>query len=161
MTTEGSVANAGQHQALNGDYPSTGYDKGHLAPVFHRNTQTCVDATFTLTNAAPQASRFNRVTWRTAEGRVSRHLTNNCLNNGFRAYIVTGVVPGNTIPPLKGRVNVPARFWSAYCCVDNNNVPQDSGAYHGVNDNNTRAVTTTTVANLNNILRFRVFGNFC
>ena len=159
MNTEGTVTKPprGNNQALNEDY-SIPYDKGHLVPVRHWNAQRCSDATFTLTNAAPQYFSFNRGQWSRQEGIVSNDLTNNCLNRGFHAYVVTGVVPGNT--NMKGRVNIPSRFWSAYCCVDNNNVQQLSGAFYGNNDNS-KTVTPTTVAGLNAILGYNVFGNNC
>ncbi|XP_062278072.1 endonuclease domain-containing 1 protein-like [Scomber scombrus] len=155
----------GDNQALNGDYPGTDYVKGHLVPVRHRNAQACSEATFTLTNVAPQNRKFNQGAWSTQKGKVSDDLTDNCLNRGFHAYIVTGVVPGNN-PPINGRVNIPDYFWSAYCCVNNNNVHQLSGAYYGKNDI-TNTVATTTVANLNAMLQgvygtgFSVFGNNC
>ncbi|XP_056585678.1 endonuclease domain-containing 1 protein-like [Triplophysa dalaica] len=50
----------GHKQALNEDYVNSGYDKGHLAPVYQASSQKCADATFTLTNAAPQNLSFNR-----------------------------------------------------------------------------------------------------
>ncbi|XP_066518346.1 endonuclease domain-containing 1 protein-like [Hoplias malabaricus] len=40
------------HQAVNADYAKSGYNKGHLAPVYHAESQSCADATFTLTNLA-------------------------------------------------------------------------------------------------------------
>ncbi|RXN14740.1 endonuclease domain-containing 1 -like protein [Labeo rohita] len=48
------------NQAVSDDYKDSGYDKGHLAPVFLAGSQGCADATFTLTNAAPQDPSFNR-----------------------------------------------------------------------------------------------------
>ncbi|CAK6978127.1 endonuclease domain-containing 1 protein-like [Scomber scombrus] len=176
MNTEGTVTEPprGDNQALNDDYHKSGYHRGHLVPVYHRNTKACLDATFTLTNAAPQSPKFNSGAWRVAEATVAKKLDTDCLNKGFKAYIITGVVPGNTDikgnnPPNPGSVNVPDYFWSAYCCVDNNKVPVPSvfGAYHRKNDNSKIATTPTTVANLNAMLQlvygtgFSVFGNNC
>ncbi|XP_062278058.1 endonuclease domain-containing 1 protein-like [Scomber scombrus] len=161
MNTQGTVTKPprGDNQALNDDYDGSGYHRGHLVPVYHRNAKQCIDATFTLTNAAPQYPKFNSGAWRVAEATVAKKLDTDCLNRGFKAYIITGVVPGNN-PPIKGRVNIPDYFWSTYCCVDNNNVPKLSGAFYGKNDI-TNKVTTTTVANLNAWLGFSVFGNNC
>nr|XP_055062674.1 endonuclease domain-containing 1 protein-like [Misgurnus anguillicaudatus] len=55
------------NQASNKDYEKKGFDKGHLAPVYQANSQECADATFTLTNAAPQYGSFNRGQWRKIE----------------------------------------------------------------------------------------------
>ncbi|CAK6978130.1 endonuclease domain-containing 1 protein-like [Scomber scombrus] len=176
MNTQGTVTEPprGDNQALNDDYDGSGYHRGHLVPVYHRNAKQCIDATFTLTNAAPQYPKFNSGAWRVAEATVAKTLDTDCLNRGFKAYIITGVVPGNTDikgnnPPNPGSVNVPDYFWSAYCCVDNNKVPVPSvfGAYHRKNDNSKIATTSTTIANLNAMLQgvygtgFRVFGNNC
>lgn len=166
MASESTVpANLrGQRQALNKDYSGSNYDKGHLVPVQHRNSQECVDATFTLTNAAPQNPSFNRGQWRVTEANVEEKITTDCLNLGFKAYIVTGVVPGNT--QINNRVNVPNIFWSAYCCVDNNNMPKVSGAYYGYNVN-TRPVQSITAVALDALLTtkygtsFTVFPNHC
>ncbi|KAF5891417.1 endonuclease domain-containing 1 protein-like, partial [Clarias magur] len=82
MTSESRVQNPGTNQALNGDYSVTvpTPDKGHLVPVYHANTQSCADATFTLTNAAPQNPTFNRGRWRVTEKKVADFLTANCLS---------------------------------------------------------------------------------
>ncbi|XP_044215404.1 endonuclease domain-containing 1 protein-like [Thunnus albacares] len=165
MAPESTVTNnLGQNQSLNEDYTGTGYDKGHLLPVRHRNSSSCVEATFTLTNAAPQNPTFNRGRWRVKEAEVANMLTTNCLNSGFRAYIVTGVVPGNT--NINNRVNVPRYFWSAYCCRDNNNRPQFSGAFYG-NNVKSGTIAITSIADLDRNLTalygtgFQVFSNEC
>ena len=97
MASKGTVPSPprGNNQALNEDYEFSGYDRGHLAPVAHQNTQACADATFTLTNAAPQNPSFNSGQWREAERNVSEYLRNNCIANKYRVFIITGVVPGN------------------------------------------------------------------
>ncbi|KAF4074891.1 hypothetical protein AMELA_G00228520 [Ameiurus melas] len=65
MDTESAVGNI-THQAVNADYVGSHFDRGHLAPVLHANSQNCSDATFTLTNAAPQNFSFNRGQWKSA-----------------------------------------------------------------------------------------------
>ncbi len=78
----------GVHQALSGDYENSGYDKGHLASFFQANSQSCADATFTLTNAAPQNPSFNRGQWKKLEGNIAKELSDQCLPNKYSVYIV-------------------------------------------------------------------------
>lgn len=106
----------GDYQALNKDYIKSGHDRGHLEPVFQANSQGCADATFTLTNAAPQNPSFNRGQWRVLEEKMAKILSDQCLPKNYIVYIVTGVVPGNN--KINNRVNVPSHFWTAYCCLD-------------------------------------------
>ncbi|KAL0151497.1 hypothetical protein M9458_053202, partial [Cirrhinus mrigala] len=118
MKFETDVKILGNCQALNEDYVKSDHDKGHLEPVFQANSQGCANATFTLTNAAPQNPSFNRGKWRDLEKEIADKLSDQCkLPN--KAYIVTGVVPGTK--NLNNRVNVPSHFWTAYCCLDNSN----------------------------------------
>ena len=168
MASEGTVRTGlGRRQAVNDDYTGTTgvYDKGHLLPVKHRDSQSCAVATFTLTNAAPQHKTFNRGQWRAKEAQVANRLTTECLNRGFHAYIVTGVMPGNAY--INGRVNVPKYFWSAYCCGDNNDRPKLSGAFYGKNDHTNR-VKSISIASLDARLKraygytgFQVFSDKC
>ncbi|XP_058637925.1 endonuclease domain-containing 1 protein-like [Onychostoma macrolepis] len=123
----------GKHQALNGDYESSRYDRGHLAPVYQAQSQSCAHATFTLTNAAPQNPSFNRGQWKKLERNIAKELSNQCLPKRYTIYIVTGVVPG--AQKIKNRVNVPKHFWTAYCCLDNNNKCQISSGFIGKNEN--------------------------
>ncbi|XP_072513550.1 endonuclease domain-containing 1 protein [Salminus brasiliensis] len=152
-----------QNQAVNADYENTGFDKGHLAPVYHARSQSCSDATFTLTNAAPQNKSFNRGQWKVTESTVAKALTQRCKRNS--AYIVTGVVPDYNRPPLKNRVRVPSHFWTAYCCLDNNRRVTASSGFLGVNVN--VPVQEMPVAylegNLTNLYatQFSVFGLNC
>ncbi|XP_062866683.1 uncharacterized protein LOC134329371 [Trichomycterus rosablanca] len=166
MALQGRVPywKCGIEQALNRDYARSGYDRGHLAPVSHTNTQSCSDATFTLTNAAPQDPKFNKGQWWKTELEVSGILQNECLNRGLSAYIVTGVVPGNK--NINNRVNVPSYFWTAYCCLDNNKKPKVSGGYYGANVNN--PVNKVSVSVLESFLSneykngpFKLFGTGC
>ncbi|KAI5616096.1 endonuclease domain-containing 1 protein-like [Silurus asotus] len=125
----------GDHQALNKDYENqtaqTKYHRGHLAPVYHSSSQSCSDATFTLTNAAPQEASFNRRWFHHAESKMEEKMSTDCINKGWNAYVVTGVVPGNTT--LNNRVLIPSHYWTAFCCLDNNNIPKLSLGYYAEN----------------------------
>lgn len=146
------------YQASNNDYLTSGYDKGHLAPVSLANSQGCAEATFTLTNAAPQNPSFNRGQWRVVESLLNKVLSS-CL---IPAYVVTGVVPGNY--KIKNRVNVPSYFWTAYCCQTRNN-RLISGGFIGINQNEppfqmnviSLEMTLTVLYNV----AFTVFDNNC
>lgn len=74
------------NQASNEDYMNSGFHKGHLAPVYQANSQGCADATFTLTNAAPQYGSFNSGQWRVAERGMATTVTSNCKDK--KAFVV-------------------------------------------------------------------------
>ncbi|XP_016135134.1 endonuclease domain-containing 1 protein-like [Sinocyclocheilus grahami] len=148
----------GIHQALNDDYKNSGFDRGHLAPVYQAESQSCADATFTLTNAAPQNLSFNRGQWRKLEENIAIFLNSECKL--YTVYIVTGVVPGAS--QIKNRVNVPSHFWTAYCCLDNNKKCQFSKGFIGENKNITPKEKTvndlkTELAKLYNVASFELF----
>ncbi|KAF4074884.1 hypothetical protein AMELA_G00228370 [Ameiurus melas] len=69
------------NQSVNADYVGSHFDRGHLAPVYHANSQSCSDATFTLTNAAPQNPTFNKRWFHNAEKIVANDLNMNCTNS--------------------------------------------------------------------------------
>ena len=168
-----SLAKRGMYQALNKDYAGSSYHKGHLYPVFHTNTQmppsaqmpNTADATFTLTNAAPQDPSLNRGQWRKMEKDMAQWLKTKCLPN--RAYMVTGVVPSSdpVVTVKNSTVNVPSHFWSAYCCLDNNKKPLMSRGYLVPNSN--QEPQSMTVTDLDVKLsklystNFMVFGGKC
>ncbi len=149
-------------QAVNEDYENSRYDRGHLAPVFQAKSQSCADATFTLTNAAPQNPSFNRGQWRVLEGNIAKELSDQCLPKKYSVYIVTGVVPG--INNITNNVTVPSHFWTAYCCLDQNNRCQISGGVIGTNDRNSN-IRRMSVAALEGDLKnlygktFQLFSN--
>ncbi|ROI62426.1 Endonuclease domain-containing 1 protein [Anabarilius grahami] len=152
----------GEHQALNGDYEKSGFDKGHLAPVYQAQSQSCSDATFTLTNAAPQNPSFNSGQWRVLEENIAKALSEQYLPKKYSVYIVSGVTPGTS--KLKNRVNVPSYFWTAYCCLDQNNRCQISRGFIGENKNITPQNTTVNdlkkeLANLYKVTSFEVFDS--
>ncbi|XP_059361883.1 endonuclease domain-containing 1 protein-like [Carassius carassius] len=121
------------NQAVSDDYKHSVYDRGHLMPVSLTSSRDCADASFTLTNVAPQNLYFNRGQWRILEEKIAKELTRRCLTKENTAYLVTGVVPGKR--KLKGKVNVPSHFWTAYCCLDHNKECQISRGFIGENKN--------------------------
>lgn len=70
-----------------GDYRSSGYDRGHMAPAAnHKRSQQAMDATFTLSNTCPQVGEgFNRDYWARFERWVQ-----NCAQAYDDVWIVTG-----------------------------------------------------------------------
>ncbi|KAF7689789.1 hypothetical protein HF521_013142 [Silurus meridionalis] len=62
---------------------------------------------------------------------MAKKMSTDCINKGLKAYVVTGVVPGNT--KLKNRVLIPSHYWTAFCCLDNNNKPKLSLGWSSVN----------------------------
>ncbi|XP_048053715.1 endonuclease domain-containing 1 protein-like [Megalobrama amblycephala] len=142
-----NIQGLGEHQALNRNYDNSRYHRGHLVPVYHRNSRECVEATFTLTNAAPQNSSFNCGQWRVLEKNISNNLTGQCLEM-YSVFIVTGVVPGPT-KISDNKVNVPSHFWTAFCCLDQNNKCKFSRGFIGVNDNKNITPLNITVNALN------------
>ncbi|KAI5090261.1 endonuclease domain-containing 1 protein-like [Silurus meridionalis] len=156
-----SGGNYGAHQALNEDYknqtPRCEYHRGHLAPVYHSSTQSCAVATFTLTNAAPQQASFNRRWFHYAESKMAKKMSTDCINKGLKAYVVTGVVPGNT--KLKNRVLIPSHYWTAFCCLDNNNKPKLSLGYYAENKKNS-TINQVSLQGLERKLKIKYGQNF-
>ncbi|KAJ8390045.1 hypothetical protein AAFF_G00110590 [Aldrovandia affinis] len=165
MSPEGP--NIGPKQARNKDYINSGYHKGHLYPIFQVLQHCTADATFTLTNGAPQVPNFNQSAWKKIEIEIAKLLSTNPNCKGNPVYVVTGTVPGNT--QINGRVNIPSYYWSAYCCLDDNNIPKMSNGYIGRNVINSNVDGPMVVAALDAILSdtnhyatlFSVFGGKC
>lgn len=85
------------------------------------------NATFTLTNVVPQNPKLNQNAWRIHESQLTDLFREKCS----KAYVLVGAVPSANNWIIKNnvkRVNIPDYLWNAYCCVDNNNRPVQSGA---------------------------------
>ncbi|KAK2898147.1 hypothetical protein Q8A73_014527 [Channa argus] len=130
-------------QAINEDYSSTEYAKGHLNPSsFHCSTDGR-KATFTLTNSAPMDPCFYRVHWKNREAAVIKILGGE--DPSGTAYLVTGTVPSNNRIPRRGeldddnadnhfnRVTVPTQVWTAVCYIHPQNEKSFSFAFIGEN----------------------------
>lgn len=116
----------GEQQALNEDYTNSGFDRGHLNPNGHHAVPSR-NATFTLTNVVPQNPKLNQNEWRIHESELTTLFLEKCS----KAYVLVGAVPSADNWIVKNdvkRVNIPDYIWNAYCCVDNNGRPIQSGA---------------------------------
>uniref|UniRef100_UPI00358E0F1C endonuclease domain-containing 1 protein-like n=1 Tax=Myxine glutinosa TaxID=7769 RepID=UPI00358E0F1C len=117
-------------QAINQDYNGTRFHKGHLNPAQSQNTQVAIHATFTLTNAVPQSSRFNQGKWKSGETQLCR-FAKDCWKRRGDTFAVTGAITGpdfigcgtkcgSWTPPYwsdpNNRVKIPTMMWSAACC---------------------------------------------
>lgn len=85
------------------------------------------NATFTLTNVVPQNPKLNQNAWRIHESQFTDLFRDKCS----QAFVLVGAVPSADNWIIKNnvkRVNIPEYLWNAYCCVDNNGRPVQSGA---------------------------------
>uniref|UniRef100_A0A4W4DP46 Uncharacterized protein n=1 Tax=Electrophorus electricus TaxID=8005 RepID=A0A4W4DP46_ELEEL len=129
------------NQAQYSDYQGSGKERGHLYPAYQNNNNVQMDATFTLTNAAPQDDKFNKAWFHNVERKLAQQITKLYLD--VFLYTVYGHIyylNGMTFFPLESpdetiisfcliAVNVPSYFWTAYCCLDNNYRLVASGGY--------------------------------
>ncbi|KAE8637100.1 hypothetical protein XENTR_v10003321 [Xenopus tropicalis] len=103
-------------QAVNDDYRNSGFSRGHLNPSGHHSAESQI-STFTYTNMAPQQGNFNSGTWNNYE----TFLKDSILPGCSQTHVVTGIILSGSHPGegvwLRGRVNVPTFYWSAFCCV--------------------------------------------
>ncbi|XP_017572258.1 endonuclease domain-containing 1 protein-like [Pygocentrus nattereri] len=158
--TEPDLSHA--QQADNRDYLGRMH-RGHLYPASHNNDIEGMDATFTLTNAAPQDQSFNSRWFQHVEEPVNKLILVNCKGN--RAYIVTGVVPSKK--QINNRVKEASHFWTAYCCLDNNGRLVGHGAYLMYRNGTMMLNQNQNVRDLENQLTslyrgpFQVFGGHC
>uniref|UniRef100_A0A8C7P478 Endonuclease domain-containing 1 protein-like n=1 Tax=Oncorhynchus mykiss TaxID=8022 RepID=A0A8C7P478_ONCMY len=116
--TENDLGN--EAQALDKDYKTIqdsqkvhGYNRGHLFPVCHAESQSAKDATFTLTNIVPQNVEFNNIGWGEMEDYVKNYMNKMCSPSV--TYTVTGAVP-STKNLVNKKVNIPDYMWTASCC---------------------------------------------
>ncbi|XP_075050906.1 endonuclease domain-containing 1 protein-like [Mixophyes fleayi] len=115
-------------QAVDSDYKSEHYQRGHLNPCGHHVAEVNYKTTFTLTNVVPMTNKLNNDIWSKYEDSMVKY-SDGCTT----MYVIIGIVPGNNV--LNNRLTIPSYVWNAYCCVDNNGQPIKSGAALIANDN--------------------------
>lgn len=107
--------------AANG-YARTGYQRGHLAPAedfrFH---QDAIDATFVMSNMAPQKGSLNGGPWKKLEEKVRRYA---CGEE--KITVITGPVLKDDLIQLPSGVPVPEQFFKV---VIDETPPQKALAY--------------------------------
>lgn len=88
-------------------YAKSGYQRGHLAPAEDfRFQQNAIDATFVMSNVAPQKPNLNMGPWKKLEELVRRF----ACGEG-KVTVITGPVLEPDLPKLASGVTIPNRFF--------------------------------------------------
>ena len=95
-----------------GDYTSSGYDRGHMAPNFAIGTRYGAEAqeeTFKMSNVCPQRHRLNAGLWKDLELKVADNYT----GRFGQVWVIDGPIfgPLDRTPKLHGKVPVPEAFY--------------------------------------------------
>ena len=95
-----------------GDYTSSGYDRGHMAPNYAIGTRYGAQAqeeTFFMSNVCPQRHRLNAGLWKDMETRI----VDNYTGRYGEVWVIDGPVfgPEDRMVRLRGRVPVPEAFY--------------------------------------------------
>ncbi|KAK2857390.1 hypothetical protein Q7C36_005310 [Tachysurus vachellii] len=172
------------HQAVNRDYKDSRipYTRGHVFPNQYAADQNQADSTFTFTNIAPQTEHSNGEWATEVETPMRAEIQRECRQkNTIKAFIVTGVVPGNNWIPIRRNdnnnkdktivqgVNIPSFYWTAFCCYINPTTTISRAYLVRQNEPNPKSyeITRLSVDMLNSRLSslynqdFKVFGDLC
>ena len=95
-----------------GDYTSSGYDRGHMAPNYAIGTHFGVQAqeeTFFMSNVCPQRHRLNAGLWKDLETKIADNYT----GRYGQVWVIDGPVfgPEDRLLRLKNKVPVPVAFY--------------------------------------------------
>ncbi|XP_025760718.1 uncharacterized protein LOC109199398 [Oreochromis niloticus] len=153
-------------KAVNTDYDHYNqqkFDRGRLFPNSYACDLTEKISTFTLTNAVPQKSHFNRGKWNQMEKCVKRFLDENCINNKkMEGFVVIGAKPSDSASSdsslLNNKINIPSVLWSAFCCYSSSQKKWLAGAHWGENrDDHHKYLETKTLGALYTTLGIEAF----
>ena len=104
---------AGFTKVLTSNYTGSGFDRGHLCPSADRSASAADnEATFLMTNIAPQSPQLNQKPWKGLEDYCRR-----LAERDMEMYIIAGsygeggVGSNGDAKEIGGKVHVPARFW--------------------------------------------------
>ncbi len=94
--------------SFDGDYKSSGYDRGHLAPASDMGwSLTAMSESFYYSNMSPQAPSFNRGIWKKLEEQVRTWAVEN-----ESIYVVTGPVLTNKLESIgPNKISVPKYYY--------------------------------------------------
>mmetsp|Transcript_67712 Transcript_67712/g.180276 ORF Transcript_67712/g.180276 Transcript_67712/m.180276 type:complete len:469 (+) Transcript_67712:35-1441(+) len=108
------------------------WDRGHLAPSYSFSYDLSPggawEATYRMSNVAPQASRFNRYSWRLLE----EHVSDFVVARNQSVLVVTGVgfqAPQDAERQARDGVQIPDKWFKAVCA------PELSASFAMVGDN--------------------------
>ncbi|XP_027034333.2 endonuclease domain-containing 1 protein-like isoform X3 [Tachysurus fulvidraco] len=172
------------HQAVSRDYMESiiPYTRGHVFPNQYAADQNQADSTFTFTNIAPQTNNSNREWDKKVEKPMRGEIeTLFKQKNAKKAFIVTGVVPGNSWISITRKdnnnndntlvqgVNIPSFYWTAFCCYYNQTTTISKAYLVRQNEPNPKSyeITRLSVDMLNRRLSslykedFKVFSDMC
>ncbi len=95
-----------------GDYNSSGYDRGHMAPNFAIGTRfgaAAQEETFKMSNVCPQRHRLNAGLWKDLEARVA----DNYAGRYGQVWVLDGPIfgPEDRLQRLRNKVPVPQGFY--------------------------------------------------
>lgn len=89
------------------EYSRSGYDRGHLAPAADFSySQEANDATFVMSNMAPQTGNLNRNSWKDLEEQVRRWA---CGEE--KVTVITGPIFAPEMAHLKSGLVIPPQFF--------------------------------------------------
>jgi endonuclease G len=89
------------------DFPGKRFDRGHMAPAADfKLSQAATDATFVMSNMAPQTASLNRRAWQKLEAHVRKWI---CGEE--KVTVVTGPILKDGLPQLAKGISVPERFF--------------------------------------------------
>lgn len=96
------------------DYRGSGYSRGHLAPALDFAwSERAINATFLLSNAAPQLQSVNTSVWVRVENWVRQ-----VAAESDAVYVFTGVLFGDNPSTIgAGQVAVPSHFFKVFLAV--------------------------------------------
>ena len=95
-----------------GDYTSSGYDRGHMAPNYAIGTRfgkQAQEETFLMSNVCPQRHRLNAGLWKDMETRI----VDNYTGRYGQVWVIDGPVfgPEDRLRRLRNKVPVPEAFY--------------------------------------------------
>ncbi len=95
-----------------GDYSSSGYDRGHMAPNFAIGTRfgaAAQEETFKMSNVCPQRHRLNAGLWKDLETRVADNYT----GRYGQVWVLDGPIfgPEDRLRRLRDKVPIPEAFY--------------------------------------------------
>ncbi|XP_056432218.1 endonuclease domain-containing 1 protein-like [Gadus chalcogrammus] len=116
-TLEEGIDDQATEEEYSGARNPDDYQKGHLFPVSHANTEEDQKSTYKLTNSVPQVGSFNVGRWKVLEGNFKKFMDENCIHDTTKqveAFVITGAISEGD--KKLGTITVPDSLWTAFCC---------------------------------------------